>query len=122
MTKEQRKQLLREAAAREKAELKAKRDAERQAKLDTIAARRLAKTRAKLDAQRAKDSLRNAGWRPNGPKRRRGGVPSWDCPNRSTARNSIRSTGIRRERTRWRRTACAGILWLRIRCRSTRWG
>ena len=60
MTKEQRKQLLREAAAREKAELKAKRDAERQAKLDTIAARRLAKTRAKLDAQRAKDSLRNA--------------------------------------------------------------
>lgn len=60
MTKAQRKQLLREAAAKEKAELKAKRDAERRAKLDTIAARRLAKTRAKLDAQRAKDSLRNA--------------------------------------------------------------
>ena len=36
MTKEQRKQLLREAAAREKAELKAKRDAERQAKLDSL--------------------------------------------------------------------------------------
>ena len=33
---EQRKQLLREAAAREKAELKAKRDAERQAKLDSL--------------------------------------------------------------------------------------
>lgn len=60
MTKEQRRQLLREAAAREKAELKAKRAAERQAELDTVAARRLAKTRAKLDAQRAKDSLRNA--------------------------------------------------------------
>lgn len=60
MTKEQRRQLLREAAAREKAELKAKRAAERQAKLDTIAARRLAKTRAKIDAQRAKDSVRNA--------------------------------------------------------------
>lgn len=60
MTKAQRKQLLREAAAKEKAELKAKREAERRAKLDTIAARRLAKTRAKLDAQRAKDSLRTA--------------------------------------------------------------
>ena len=60
MTKEQRRQLLREAAAKEKAALKAKRAAERQAKLDTIAARRLAKTRAKLDAQKAKDSLRNA--------------------------------------------------------------
>lgn len=60
MTKEQRRQLLREAAAREKAELKAKRAAERQAELDTVAARRLAKTRAKLDAQRAKDSLRAA--------------------------------------------------------------
>lgn len=60
MTKEQRRQLLREAVAREKAELKAKRAAERQAELDTVAARRLAKTRAKLDAQRAKDSLRAA--------------------------------------------------------------
>lgn len=60
MTKEQRRQLLREAAEREKAELKARRAAERQAQLDTIAARRLAKTRAKLDAQRTKDSLRNA--------------------------------------------------------------
>ncbi len=60
MTKEQRKQLLREAAEKERAELKAKRDAERQAKLDSIAARRLAKTRAKLDALKTKDSLRNA--------------------------------------------------------------
>lgn len=60
MTKQQRRQLLREAAAKEKAELKAKREAERQAELDTIAARRLAKTRAKLDAMRVKDSLRNA--------------------------------------------------------------
>ena len=60
MTKQQRRQLLREAAAKEKAELKAKRDAERQAQLDTIAARRLAKTRAKLDALRVKDSIRNA--------------------------------------------------------------
>jgi len=60
MTKAQRRQLLREAAARRKAELKAKRAAERQAELDTIAARRLAKTRAKLDAQRLKDSLRDA--------------------------------------------------------------
>ena len=60
MTAAQRKQLLREEAVRAKAELKARREAERKAKLDTIAARRLAKTRAKLDAQRTKDSLRDA--------------------------------------------------------------
>ena len=122
MTKEQRKQLLREAAAREKAELKAKRDAERQAKLDTIAARRLAKTRAKLDAQRAKDSLRNArlaAKRAEKAARRRAklGLPE---PVDSTKLDSL--DRHRRERTRWRRTACAGILWRRIRCRSTRWG
>lgn len=103
MTKEQRRQLLREAAERERAELKARRAAEKQAKLDTIAARRLAKTRAKLDAQRMKDSLRNArlaARRAEKAARRRAGAEAsepadtaaLDSLGRSAAGSSVRDS------------------------------